>query len=151
MKKVLSIALATALLTGCNLYKKNSDEPKAYETSTANATYTGYSATTELPSTVYFDFAKDQLTTGAYQILDAHAEYLSANPNTNILIAGHTDAKGPQSYNLGLSQRRARNIANYLVSKGVTQNQMTEVSFGKEQLVSAQDDLNRRVELTYQS
>jgi peptidoglycan-associated lipoprotein len=151
MKKVFSIALATALLTGCNLYKKNGEDgANAHETS--NSTYASHMTTShELPSTVYFDFARDTLTSSAHQVLDAHAQFLAANPHTNVIIAGHTDAKGPQSYNLGLSQRRARAIATYLVSKGVSQHQLTEVSFGKEHLISTQDDLNRRVEITYQS
>ena len=66
------------------------------------------------------------------------------------MLEGHADAKGTQVYNLGLSQRRARAIATYLLSQGVSQEQITEVSFGKEKLVSNQDDLNRRVEIIYQ-
>lgn len=151
MKKILGVALAAVLLTGCYT-DGEADYSDATTMTTEGTTMAATTTTTanEFPTTVYFDFDNDQLTENAYQILDTHADYLATHPNSTVVIEGHADAKGTQAYNLGLSQRRARTISTYLLSKGVSQDQMTEVSFGKENLVSTQDDLNRRVEIVYQ-
>ena len=47
------------------------------------------------------------------------ARSLNKYPNTDLLIVGHTDALGSQSYNQGLSERRARSAATYLMTQGV--------------------------------
>lgn len=151
MKKVLAVALTAALLSGCAT-KDTTDNGDFYEAALddAVAMESNTIMLDEMPTTVYFEFDKDKVSANALKVLNAHAEFLAANPDQSIVIEGHADAKGTQVYNLGLSQRRARMIASYLLSKGVSNDQMTEVSFGKEKLASAQDDLNRRVEIIYQ-
>lgn len=151
MKKMLSVALAAVLLTGCY----NEDDSANYiaadmdQQSTTEMAATSQTAN-EFTTTVYFDFDNDKLTASASEVLDRHAQYLAANATATIVLEGHADSKGTQAYNLGLSQRRARTIATYLLAQGVSQDQLTEVSFGKEKLVSNQDELNRRVEIVYQ-
>ena len=43
--------------------------------------------------------------------------FLSANPNVNVEIGGHTDQTGSTEYNMKLSEKRAESVFNYLVSK----------------------------------
>lgn len=149
MKKIFGVFAAATLLTGCidneGGYAFNEESTNIFTESTTQTTGQ------EFPTTVYFEFSKDQLSENALKILDAHAEFLAANEDKSIVIEGHTDARGAQSFNLGLSQRRARAISSYLLSKGVSQDQITEVSFGKEKLISENHDLNRRAEIIYQS
>jgi len=68
---------------------------------------------------VNFEFDSDQLTAGAKTLLDGIAESLLAQTSVKVLVTGHTDALGPQSYNLQLSQRRAKSVMAYLVGKSV--------------------------------
>jgi outer membrane protein OmpA-like peptidoglycan-associated protein len=68
-----------------------------------------------------------------------------------IEIAGHTDATGPDAYNMGLSQRRASSVVQYLSDKNVPKDRMKVVYFGETQPVESNDTpegrkRNRRVE-----
>ena len=79
------------------------------------------------------------------------------NPNTSIRIIGYADAVGAASYNIKLSERRAKAVQKYLSSKGVKANQMSIVGYGEANPVAfnktksgawheAAKDYNRRVE-----
>lgn len=67
------------------------------------------------------------------------------------LVAGHTDAKGGDAYNQGLSERRAEAIKTYLVQKfGLQAENLMTVGYGKEQLKVKDDPFageNRRVQV----
>jgi outer membrane protein OmpA-like peptidoglycan-associated protein len=67
------------------------------------------------------------------------------------LVAGHTDGKGGDAYNQGLSERRAEAIKSYLVQKfGLQAENLMTVGYGKEQLKNKDNPLaadNRRVQV----
>lgn len=72
---------------------------------------------------------------------------------TTINVAGHTDSVGSDSYNVGLSQRRAQAVANYLISRGVPAHRINTYGYGKSQPIASNTTdagraQNRRVELT---
>ncbi|HEV8480774.1 MAG TPA: OmpA family protein [Candidatus Eisenbacteria bacterium] len=71
-------------------------------------------------SGLLFDFDSDVLRSEAKHNLDALAGSLKEYDNSDLLIVGHTDNVGSDTYNLGLSERRARSAAQYLASRGVT-------------------------------
>lgn len=104
----------------------------------------------------YFGTNLSDVTAIAYGGLNAHAQYLSSNPNQRLQISGHTDERGTREYNLALGERRANAVARYLVSAGVNPGQLSVVSYGKEKPVADGSDeeswaKNRRVELDYVS
>ncbi len=68
---------------------------------------------------VNFSTGSDQLLGGAELLLRDVAETLMRNPDLNIEVAGHTDNVGNPNQNLGLSDRRAKTVLDYLVSFGV--------------------------------
>ncbi|MGV6989570.1 porin OmpA [Testudinibacter sp. P80/BLE/0925] len=84
-------------------------------------------------SDVLFDFNKSNLKSGAEQALDDMTADVAqsglASPNYN--VAGYTDRIGSDAYNQKLSEKRAETVANYLVSKGVDQANVTAVGYGK--------------------
>ena len=80
----------------------------------------------------YFDYDKSDIRSDAQQALQQTAEYLKANASIKVTIEGHCDERGSTEYNLGLGQRRADAVKQYLTSLGVTADRMTTVSFGKE-------------------
>jgi peptidoglycan-associated lipoprotein len=80
----------------------------------------------------YFDFDKADIRSDAREALAQTADYLKANPSIKVNIEGHCDERGSTEYNLGLGDRRAAAVKQYLVSLGVSADRMTTVSFGKE-------------------
>lgn len=101
---------------------------------------------------VNFDFDKSTLTVNARSLLDGVAEALARRPDVQVEVGGHTDAKGSDSYNERLSDRRAKSVKTYLVSRGVAAERMTTRGYGESQPVAGNEtdegrELNRRVEL----
>ena len=80
----------------------------------------------------YFDYDKSDIRSDAQQALQQTAEYLKANASIKVTIEGHCDERGSTEYNLGLGQRRADAVKQYLTSLGVTADRMTTISYGKE-------------------
>jgi peptidoglycan-associated lipoprotein len=98
------------------------------------------SAKAAIAQMVYFDFNKDELRDDAKPTLDAKVAILNANPALRIRIAGHTDDRGSDEYNLALGQRRAASVQRYLVSRGVDASRLETVSFGKERPAAQGED-----------
>ncbi len=82
--------------------------------------------------TIYFDFDKDTIRPEFESVLNAHAQYLRANPNTNVVLQGHGDERGTREYNLGLGERRAQSVERFLTVQGVSASQLEVVSYGEE-------------------
>jgi len=101
---------------------------------------------------VNFDFDKSTLRQDDIAIIDRDAADLDKWGNVNIEVAGHTDSRGSDEYNMNLSQRRADAVRNYLISKGIAADRLTAKGYGESQPVAdnATDEgrfKNRRVEL----
>jgi peptidoglycan-associated lipoprotein len=94
------------------------------------------SARAALAAKVYFDFDKDEIRDDAKATLDTKVGILNANSAVRLRIAGHTDDRGSDEYNLALGQRRAASIQRYLVSRGIDASRFETVSFGKERPVA---------------
>jgi peptidoglycan-associated lipoprotein len=80
----------------------------------------------------YFDYDKADIRPDARDALSKTADFLKANPSIKVTVEGHCDERGSTEYNLGLGQRRADAVKQYLASLGVPADRMTTVSFGKE-------------------
>lgn len=105
---------------------------------------------------IHFNFDRSDIREEDIQIVQAHAEYLRDNPQLRIRVEGHTDERGSREYNVALGERRARSVANTLVSQGAGGMQIATVSFGKEKLVSDGHDeqahgQNRRAVIVYEN
>lgn len=70
-----------------------------------------------LSAEVLFDFDKDNIRPGAQNDLYKISRYLQQKPFKKVIIEGHTDSKGSDSYNLDLSQRRANQVKKWMVDK----------------------------------
>jgi outer membrane protein OmpA-like peptidoglycan-associated protein len=98
-------------------------------------------------SGLMFGFDAYSLTTGTQENLNNLAETLNKYSDTDILIEGHTDKTGSETYNLNLSQKRGEAVANYLAGKNVKLSRITTKGYGEEQIISESDEENRRVEV----
>src|SRR5947199_9356 len=83
----------------------------------------------------YFDTDKADIRPDAREALSKTAAFLKSEPSIKVTIEGHCDERGSTEYNLGLGDRRASAVKQYLVSLGVSADRMTTVSFGKEKPV----------------
>jgi peptidoglycan-associated lipoprotein len=90
-----------------------------------------------LAQTIYFDYDKDDIRDDQRATIDAKVPLLTANPALRIRIAGHTDNRGSDEYNLALGQRRSASAKRYLVSRGIAENRIETVSFGEERPAAA--------------
>lgn len=110
---------------------------RAYDDSVrrANEAASAANAQTEMRNTItaviHFDFDKSDLRDDARSTLDSKIPILTANPDVNIRIAGHTDERGSVEYNIALGQRRAASAKRYLTERGIAANRIETVSFGE--------------------
>jgi peptidoglycan-associated lipoprotein len=81
---------------------------------------------------INFEFDKSDIREVDKPKLQAIADFLKANPDAKIQIAGNCDERGTVEYNLALGERRAHAAQNYLTSLGVTEARLTSISYGKE-------------------
>ena len=93
---------------------------------------------------VYFDFDKSEITANSKLAMDKLVKIFNEYPETNILIEGHTDDKGTDTYNLALSERRAMAVGNYLKTEGISSSRLTIKWYGETQpKVENTSDANR--------
>jgi len=96
-------------------------------------------ATAALTATVYFDYDRSDITDDARTRLDAKVPVLTQNTGVRIRIAGHTDNRGSDEYNLALGQRRAAAAKRYLTDRGIDGSRIEIVSFGEERPTCTDD------------
>jgi peptidoglycan-associated lipoprotein len=80
----------------------------------------------------YFDYDKADLRPDAREALSKTADFLKNYPQLKVTIEGHCDERGSTEYNLGLGDRRASAVKQFLVSLGIPADRLSTVSFGKE-------------------
>ena len=80
---------------------------------------------------ILFDFDKADVKPQYFEVLAKVGEYMRANPNARVVLAGYTDNIGTREYNLKLSHRRASSVRDYLVNReGVDPGRITLSGFG---------------------
>jgi len=107
---------------------------------------------------IYFDFDKSNIREDAGVILNVLVDLMKKYPSMEVEVSAHTDARGPDQYNLDLSKRRAASTLEYLVSQGIERNRLKSIGYGEMQPLNEcvkegicdddQYDVNRRCEFT---
>ncbi|ALO42417.1 peptidoglycan-associated lipoprotein Pal [Pseudoalteromonas phenolica] len=171
--KALLVALPVMTLAACSS-SSNVDESAANQTNAANASQSGsnvevntltpeqaaaeklqqkYEALRQ-EQIVYFDFDKSSIRGQYAELLQAHADFLVKNPSVKVLVEGHADERGTPEYNIALGESRGKSVAKYLQSLGVSDSQISVVSYGEEKpMVKSRTEeafaKNRRAVLVY--
>jgi outer membrane protein OmpA-like peptidoglycan-associated protein len=106
-----------------------------------------------LSEMVNFEFDRSEILPQFEPVLNEVAAALSDNQDEVALLVGHTDSIGDPTYNMGLAERRAESVANYLQAQGVTQEQLVLQARGEEEPIATNETpegrfMNRRVEIT---
>ena len=103
---------------------------------------------------VNFAFDSAKLTPSSDAMLNEAVKILKRHSDLKVEIAGFTDSIGNDEYNMGLSQRRAQAVADYLIAHGANASNITVRGYGETDPVASNDTeagraLNRRVELRH--
>ena len=167
--QLMVIAMSGLLLAGCPKKQttlpdaSNPPDQSSAQTSqtTDNTVGEGRDANQVLLDTakqtgtiIYFDYDRAEIKPEFVAIVTAHAKYLNASATNKVRLEGHSDERGSREYNIGLGERRAQAVRRALMLQGVTEAQITTVSYGEERpAVQGSDEAayakNRRVELVY--
>jgi len=91
---------------------------------------------------VFFETDSSELTPQARATLDKQAQWLNLYNHYAFTIEGHADERGTREYNLALGARRAQNVRDYLISRGIAAQRMRTISYGKERPVATCDDIS---------
>jgi peptidoglycan-associated lipoprotein len=171
--QIVLVLAATALLAGCP--KKFETKP---DTGTTDTPTTAGTSTTPVPAApsqassdlaaeqaaiahlqslgtvIYFDYDKAEIKSEYVGVIAENAKFLNGNVSRKIRLEGHTDERGSREYNIGLGERRAQQVRRALMLQGVTEGQITTVSYGEERPAASGSDeeaytKNRRVEMSY--
>lgn len=100
---------------------------------------------------IFFDFDRSSLRPESFPELNRIITLMNEKPTMQVEIAGHTDPIGSTEWNMGLSERRAKSVGKYLIEKGISNERISIVFFGKTKLIDltntkAGNAKNRRVE-----
>lgn len=103
---------------------------------------------------IYFDYDSAVVRDDFTAVVEAHASYLADNAGVRITLEGHADERGSREYNLGLGDRRANAVNQFLSLMGARSDQVQTVSYGEERpALDGHDESawgqNRRVEIVY--
>jgi len=109
----------------------------------------------ELPDAIVFPVADAGLNPEYDAMIAQIAAVLQADPSIKLNVVGHTDSTAAESYNLALSQERAKAVADALIAKGVAANRLSVSGAGESQPIAdngtdAGRAMNRRTELVIQ-
>jgi len=100
---------------------------------------------------VNFQTNSNVIEKGSLSQLQDFADYMNADKSKKAEIAGYTDSRGSDSYNLALSQRRAKAVYQQLITDGVDASRLTHVGYGEADPVASNKTTkgqreNRRIE-----
>ncbi len=95
---------------------------------------------------VFFAFNSHALLPESTVELNKLLDVLNQNPNVKIEISGHTDDVGDDDYNLKLSERRAKAVADYLISKGVNPDRLKWIGYGKTKPIAPNTSAKERAQ-----
>ncbi len=100
---------------------------------------------------IEFEFDSDKIIgIDSYRFLEKLYAILMYDKNLIIEVNGFTDNIGTKEYNKTLSEKRAKNIAEYLIAKGINKNRIKPFGFGNSNPISNSNfSLNRRVEFRF--
>ena len=80
---------------------------------------------------IFYEFGKADLTPESTDALDRMVKTLKENPHITIEMAAHTDYVSSDTFNLGLSQRRAQSVVNYLIAHGIDSARLEAHGYGE--------------------
>lgn len=97
---------------------------------------------------IEYDFDSANLRPVSMEILDKLIEFLELNHNLKVEIRSHTDERGNDKYNMGLSERRAQSVVDYLVAHGIPMEKLVAKGYGETMPAEIKDENGNLITLT---
>ncbi len=85
---------------------------------------------------IYYDFDDTTIRAESYPELDKLVKLLAENPTLKVEIGSHTDARGPNDYNMRLSRGRANSVVEYLKDKGIPEIRLQARGYGETRILN---------------
>lgn len=151
--KILGLVAVATLVAACGTASDESSSSSGAGSATASQPSTATTAPTtparmatvpgsqddlvvNVGDRVFFGFDKYSLTASARATLEKQAAWMNKHPAVTVALEGHADERGTREYNLGLGDRRANSVKDYLVALGINPNRLKAISYGKERPVA---------------
>jgi len=101
---------------------------------------------------IYFKTNSARIQSQYSSVIDKMVSLMKKDGVSKLIIAGHTDSDASDSYNMGLSQRRAKAVKDYIIKKGVSSGRIKTNAFGETRPIASNKtpqgkQLNRRGEI----
>jgi OOP family OmpA-OmpF porin len=111
---IFLLMVFSGILTGCCCKQQVAAAPEAIELK------------------VEFDTNKSFVRAAYHERIKEVADYMNRHSDVDAVIEGHTDNRGSDAYNQGLSQRRADSVRQYLIDKfGISASRLTAKGYGE--------------------
>lgn len=163
MNQILVSTLFLAILAGCASSPSLDANKTADNAAPANSSTTQASGVATQDDqrnalaqkrSIYFALDEYSVANEGKNVVQAHAAYLSKNPNQKVTIEGNADEQGSREYNLALGQKRAHAVKTAMTVLGVKDAQIETVSWGEERPVATGHSeeawsKNRRADIKY--
>jgi peptidoglycan-associated lipoprotein len=91
---------------------------------------------------VFFESDSTELSQQSRATLDKQAQWLQMYNRYAFTVEGHADERGTREYNIALGARRAQNVRDYLISRGIDGSRIRTISYGKERPVAVCNDIS---------
>ncbi|MBN4061738.1 OmpA family protein [Bacteroidales bacterium AH-315-I05] len=100
---------------------------------------------------IFFEFGNYELTSESQHELESIHNIMQENPTIKVEISGHTDNKSSNSFNLKLSENRAKAVVDFLITKGISEERLTYIGHGETKPIASNEtedgrQSNRRTE-----
>lgn len=140
--KILGAFATMSLLAACSTPDKALTDGSGGASGVASGAVSGSQEdlVANVGDRVFFDFDKSALREDGKGTLERQATWLAKYPQDNVQVAGNTDERGTEEYNIALGQRRASGARDYLVAKGVASARISTISYGKDRPVALGSD-----------
>ncbi|MDA9636149.1 peptidoglycan-associated lipoprotein Pal [SAR86 cluster bacterium] len=150
-KKSAVFILVTFFITSCTTTVSDKVTSLDYASAESDIYVSAKKLEINLSDKIYFNFDKASLTSDSKELI---SEYINFAKNAKaIRLEGHCDERGTREYNLALGEKRAIEVKNYLIIKGVSSSKIKVISYGEEKPEKLRSDesswkKNRRVEIS---
>ena len=145
--RLLSVVAVAVLLAACSSKKQETAATTAAATPPAASSAPSGPAPDSIEyfnsvvgNIVNFGYDKYDLDASAQAKLKGQATWLKQYPARTLTVEGHCDERGTREYNLGLGDRRANAVKQFLQAEGVAANRIKTISYGKERPMCVSSD-----------
>ena len=150
-KKIFLLILFPFII-GCATQVSDSISSSSYATAESDQYISTKKLDMDLDDLIYFEFDKASLSPNSKKLISKYIEF--AKKAKAIRLEGHCDERGTREYNLALGEKRAIEVKNYLIIKGISSSKIKVISYGEEKPIDVESSesawkKNRRVEISY--